>query len=265
MAGRVRTNIGRWPYLTLALLGFLVVIGIWSLLTYTAFIKPFFLPTPTAVLSALGELLLEKGLLIDIWASFYRVIIGFLLAAIVSIPLGLFIGTFTKFEAFAGPLVGFVRYLPYSAFVPLFILWFGIGDIQKFAVIFISVSPFLTIFVADAVANVKKELLESAYTLGATTKDIIWRVMLPTAMPSIWNAMQLLMGAAWAAVVIAEIVASKNGLGHLIIQSQRFLQTDQVITGILVIGLVGIIMDLFFRITYRLLFPWSEQIKNVAR
>ena len=153
-----------------------------------------------------------------------------------------------------GPLVGFTRYLPYSAFVPLFILWFGIGDLQKFAVIFISVFPFLTIFVADAVANVKHEILESAYTLGASKKDIVWKVLLPAAMPTIWEAMQLLMGAAWAAVVIAEIVASKTGLGHLIIQSQRFLQTDKVITGILVIGLVGIVMDLFFRITYRL-FP----------
>lgn len=260
----VRTSISKGHYFVLALVGFLMVLATWALVTYTGLVRPFFLPTPTEVVQSFIDLLLKEGLLFDIWASFYRVIVGFLLAAVVSIPLGLFIGSSDKFEASAGPLVGFLRYLPYSAFVPLFILWFGIGDVQKIAVIFISIFPFLTIFVADAIAHTKKELLESAYTLGASKSDVIWKVMLPSAMPTIWDAMQLLMGAAWAAVVIAEIVASESGLGHLIIQSQRFLQTDEVIVGILVIGGVGILMDIFFRVMYRALFPWSEKIKNVT-
>jgi len=259
----VKVIIPRWQYFTLALLGFLLVLVLWSLATYTGFVQDFFIPTPTAVVSSLVELLVNEGLIIDIWASFYRVIIGFVLAVLLSIPLGLFLGTFTRFEALFGPLAGFIRYLPPSAFVPLFILWFGIGDMEKFAVVFISVAPFLTFFVMDAVSNTKKELLEGAYTLGASTWQVLWKVMFPSALPNIWDAMRLLMGAAWASVVIAEIVASENGLGHLIIQSQRYLQTDKVITGILMIGLAGLFVDLFFRVTYKLLFPWSEKIGDV--
>lgn len=253
-------KISRGQYLLLASLGIFSLISLWALVSFSGFIKPFFLPTPAAVFDSVVKLFRDLNLLGDIWISLYRILIGFTLAVIFSIPLGIYIGMSKKGEAFFEPIVSFVRYIPPSAFVPLFILWFGIGELQKVLLIFIGTAPFLTLLIFDVVANTKKEYVEAAYTLGAKKKDIIYRIIIPQSLPGIWDAMRIMTGAAWTLVVLAEIIAATSGLGYLIITSQRFLKTSNVIAAIFIIGLLGLFTDLMFKLSYKKLFPWQEKL-----
>lgn len=193
----------------------------------------------------------------DISASLLRIITGFLLSIAVSLPLGILFGTSRKTEAVIEPIVAFVRYVPPSAFIPLIIVWFGVGELGKVALIFLGVAPYLTLLIADTVHSVRQELIEASLTLGATKTDIIFRVILPYSMPQIWDSFRIMFGAAWTFVIIAEIVGSSSGLGHLIIESQRFIRTDNIFAGILVIGVLGVLTDYMFKVSRKVLFPWA--------
>lgn len=252
-------KISKIQYVSLAILGLLIFLLAWSLLTYTGFVKSFFLPTPTKVLSSIISLITEGSLLSDIFASFYRILLGFLLSLIISLPLGISLGISRKFEALTEPLIAFIRYIPPSAFIPLAIIWFGIGDLEKVAILFLGVAPYLTLLIADIVISTKRELVEAALTLGASHKDIITKVVIPNSMPGIWDSFRLMIGAAWTFVIIAEIVGASSGLGHLMIESQRFLKTDNIFAAIVVIGFLGLATDYFFKITYKIFFPWTEK------
>lgn len=252
-------KISKIQYVSLAILGLLIFLLAWSLLTYTGFVKSFFLPTPTKVLSSIISLITEGSLLSDIFASFYRILLGFLLSLIISLPLGISLGISRRFEALTEPLIAFIRYIPPSAFIPLAIIWFGIGDLEKVAIIFLGVAPYLTLLIADIVISTKRELVEAALTLGASRKDIITKVVIPNSMPGIWDSFRLMIGAAWTFVIIAEIVGASSGLGHLMIESQRFLKTDNIFAAIVIIGFLGLATDYFFKITYKIFFPWTEK------
>jgi NitT/TauT family transport system permease protein len=246
-------------YFLLSLLGGIVFIGLWQLIASLKVVPVFFLPSPKAVLEALITLFTTGNLLSDIGISVFRIVAGFLLSVVVALPLGVLFGTSKKSEAVIEPIVGFVRYIPPSAFVPLIIIWFGVGEIGKIALIFLGVAPYLTLLIADIVHSVRKELIEAATTLGASRSQIIFKVILPYSMPMIWDSFRIMFGAAWTFVIIAEIVGSSSGLGHLMIESQRFLRTDNIFAGIMVIGLLGILTDYFFKITQKILFPWKDK------
>jgi NitT/TauT family transport system permease protein len=231
----------------------------WSLITYTGLIKPFFLPTPTAIVSAAILLFTHGGLFADIFASIYRILLGFLVSLAISLPIGIMLGVSKTFEASSKPMIAFVRYIPPSAFIPLAIIWFGIGDTQKTAILVIGIAPYLALLIADAAINTRREFIEAAYALGANRTNTILKVIIPNALPQIWDACRLMIGAAWTFVIIAEIVGASSGLGHLMIESQRFLRTANIFAAIIVIGCLGLITDYCFEITYKLLFPWSEK------
>lgn len=252
-------KISKIQYIALAVFGLLVFLLVWSLLTYTGFVRSFFLPTPTRVLSAIITLLTEGSLLADIFASVYRILLGFLLSLVIALPFGIALGVSRKFEAFTEPLIAFIRYIPPSAFIPLAIIWFGIGELEKVVILFLGVAPYLTLLITDIVISTKRELVEAALTLGATGKDIITKVVFPSALPGIWDSFRIMIGAAWTFVIIAEIVGASSGLGHLMIESQRFLRTDNIFAAIVVIGFLGLATDYFFKITYKIFFPWTEK------
>ena len=256
---KLERKISRAQYITLAVFGLLIFLLVWSLLAYTGFVRSFFLPTPTKVLSSIITLLTEGRLLADIFASVYRILLGFLLSLIVSLPLGIALGVSRRFEAFTEPLVAFIRYIPPSAFIPLAIIWFGIGELEKVVILFLGVAPYLTLLIADIVINTRRELVEAALTLGASGKGIITKVVFPNALPGIWDSFRIMIGAAWTFVIIAEIVGASSGLGHLMIESQRFLRTDNIFAAIVVIGFLGLATDYFFKITYKIFFPWTEK------
>jgi NitT/TauT family transport system permease protein len=246
----------------LGLAGFAVVLGVWAVLTYGGIVEPLFLPAPGDVASAGWEMFVHENFIADVWASFLRILIGFLLAAVLGIPLGIAIGSFRAVQAFFEPVIAAVRYMPASAFIPLLIIWFGLGESEKFAVIWFGVFFPLCLMVADVSANIPKELVNIAYTLGASRWQVFRRVLLPASWPGVIDTMRIGLGWAWTYLIVAELVAASSGIGHVILQSSRFLDTDKIIAGILTIGVLGLLSDGFFRLLYRVLFPYAERVSR---
>jgi NitT/TauT family transport system permease protein len=253
-----REPLPRSLYLALTFSSFAFFLVIWSILTYGRLVDSLFLPSPGRVFQAGYDLFLELGFTSDILNSVYRVMVGFIVAALLGVPLGLIMGTFKAAEAFTEPVVGFIRYMPASAFIPLFILWLGIGDVEKIAIIFVGSFFQLVLMVAVVAKNVHKDLLETAYTLGAKRFQVIRKVLLPASLPGIMDTLRIIVGWAWTYIIVAELVASASGIGYMIISSQRMLRTGNIIFGILTIGILGLITDYFFKWLYNRLFPWVE-------
>lgn len=215
-----------------------------------------FLPGPRAVLADGARLLAEGRFLADISASVWRVTTGYLLAVAVAIPLGILAGTSKTVDALVQPFNNFVRYMPVAALIPLTILWVGIGDVQKMLIIFLGTVFQLLPMVADTAARVPRHLIELAYTTGAPPRHVVTRVVVPWSLPEIYDHCRISLGWAWSYLVVAELVAANSGIGHVIIQSQRFIQTGNVIVGIVAIGLLGLLFDQAFRLPKKLFFRW---------
>ena len=243
-------------YLSLTGLSFVLLLVVWSVLTYGKIVPALFLPPPDQIVTSAITLFFEFNLMDDVLASVGRVTAGFLLAALIGVPLGVLMGSLKVCEAFFEPLLGFIRYMPASAFIPLFILWLGIGESEKIAVIFFGTFFQMTLMVMDVTKNVSQALIDTAYTLGVSRSAVFWRVILPASMPGIVDTLRITFGWAWTYLVVAELVAASSGLGYMIMQSQRFLKTPHIILGIVVIGIIGILIDVFFKWLYRRLFPW---------
>lgn len=242
--------------------GVLVIVlglGLWAGVSYGGLVNPTFVPTPTAIVDSIVELYQQGILFRDILASLTVVMTGFVLAALVSIPLGVLMGTFRMVEAIIEPWVGFIRYLPVVALIPLFIVFVGIGTMSRISVIFYGTFFQLVLMVADVTSNTKKELVESAYTLGISRRAALTKVLLPSSLPGIVDNLRITLGWAWTYLVVAEIMAANKGLGYLIIQSLRGFRVDQIWTGILLIGFLGMIFDRMFRLIHDRFFPWSER------
>jgi NitT/TauT family transport system permease protein len=237
--------------------GFVLILLGWWLLTKTGYIKPFFLPSPQNVLRSGIVLFREFDFLLDIFASSYRIFFGFLLAAVLGVPLGLLMGTFRVVESLVEPLIGFVRYMPASAFIPLFILWLGIGDVEKVAIIFVGSFFQLVLMVVVVAKGVPQEMVETAYTLGASKSQVVWRVLLPASLPGIVDTLRIIIGWAWTYIIVAELVASEAGIGYRILNAQRLLQTGSIIFAIITIGFLGLLTDILFKWIYKRLFPWN--------
>jgi NitT/TauT family transport system permease protein len=248
-------------YFLTAAIPFILFLVAWCILSYGGYVAPFFLPSPTDVIGAVGNLVKSQGLFTHALVSIYRIILGFIIAASVAVPLGILMGSFRIVQALIEPINDFIRYMPVAAFIPLAILWTGTGDIEKMVIIFIGTFFQLILMVADNARIVPAEYLEVAYTLGGSKWVAIFKVLVPAALPGIFNSLRIAMGWAWSYLVVAEIVAANRGLGFLIIQSQRFLKTAEIISGIIIIGIIGIVTDYFFKWLSCRLFPWREQEK----
>lgn len=184
---------------------------------------------------------------------------GFLIAAVVAIPLGILIGVYAPVSAALDPVLSFLRYLPASAFIPLFILWIGIDEEEKIAVIILGSISQLILMIAQSTREISKSLIEVSYTLGTTRTNVIWKVILPKTMPSIVDTLRIVLGWAWTYIIVAELVGASSGIGYMIIQSQRMLNTARIFVGILTIGVIGLVVDLIFKWLNRRLFPWNIQ------
>ncbi len=236
---------------------FVLFLGLWSLVTWGGFIDPMFLKTPLDTLVTGYNLFAQFGFIKDVGITLFRVVGGFLLAAMVAVPLGILMGAFKPIEAFLEPFISFARYLPASAFIPLLILWAGIGEAEKLLVIFIGSVFQVILMVAGVVGSTRKDLVEAAYTLGADASGIVRRVMLPGAAPQIAETLRLVLGWAWTYVIVAELVGAETGIGHMIMDSQRMLDTGQMIFGIFTIGVIGLVTDFAFKWVNRKLYPWA--------
>lgn len=240
----------------LGILGFVLFFALWGAATWGGWVRPLFLASPSRTLETGIELFVSYNFTIDIAVTIWRVVGGFLFAAVLAVPLGILMGAFKPFEALLEPLVSFARYLPASAFIPLLILWAGVGEAQKLSVIFIGSVFQLILMIAVIVGSTRIDLVEAAYTLGAQRNGIVLRVILPAAAPHICEALRLVLGWAWTYVIVAELIGASTGIGHMIMDAQRLLDTGQMIFGIFVIGLIGLISDFIFKAVNERLFPW---------
>ncbi len=236
---------------------FVLFVAVWAWATFGGYVSKTFLANPLTMLHEGWELLVQHGFLFDIGMTIWRVVGGFVLAAIIAVPLGVLMGAYKPIEAFLEPFVSFARYLPASAFIPLLILWAGIGELQKLLVIFIGSVFQVILMIAVTVGNTRRDLVEAAYTLGARDSGIIGRVLLPSSAPDIAEILRLVLGWAWTYVIVAELIGSSSGIGHMITDSQALLNTGQIIFGIIVIGLIGLISDFLFKAFNAWLFPWK--------
>jgi NitT/TauT family transport system permease protein len=197
----------------------------------------------------------------DVRATFLRVLGAFLLAAALGIPLGILMGSFRVFESLLQPLAEFVRYVPVPALIPVILLLFGIGETSKVAVIFAGTFFQLALMVADEIRRVPFDLLQICYTLGGTRLEAVRRVLVPAALPGIFDTLRVCNGLAWTWVIVAELLGANEGLGFRIVKYQRYLQTDKIFLYLVVIGLIGLLLDWGFRRMQRALFHWAESAR----
>lgn len=238
--------------------GSLIAILLWVVLTYGGFIRADFLPTPGSVLSSLWYLHTEQALVRSALWSLFRVLMGFLVSLGVAFPLGVLCGGIPRIRAWVLPTLEPFRVLPIAGILPLTILWCGIGETQKIAALFLGTVFFLVVAIASSIESVEGTYLSLASTLGATGWQKIWKVLIPAAGPSIWEASRNLYGVAFSYLLIAEAVAAEYGLGALTIAAQRRQHVDQVFALILVILLLGYASDALLKLLGRKIFPWAD-------
>lgn len=229
----------------------------WFLFTNYLEINPKFLPSPSDVITALIGLW-QKGVLIqDIAASFSRVTLGFFLSTLVAIPLGIMMGSFASIRALFEPIIGIVRYMPAPAFIPLLIIYFGIDEAPKIALIFIGTVFFNILMIMDGIKFIPKDLIETTYTLGGSRWQVLSLVITPYVVPSIIDTFRINIATSWNLVVVSELVAASEGLGKRILLAQRFLKTDEIFACLIVLGLIGFALDLSFRLLLRFTCKWA--------
>jgi len=238
---------------------FLIIILVWYLITRYGSIQSYFLPNPVSVFKAGFILFKENNFLNDVLFSLVRIFLGFTAGTILAIPFGLLIGSNKRIEMFLEPVIDFVRYTPIPAFVPLLILWLGIGETEKIVIISASVFFQLVLMIANSVSQVPGDMIQFGKTLGLNKVGVVGKIILPFSWPRIVDDMRVSLGWAWSSLLIAEIVGSTSGIGFVIIQSQRLLKTENVIFAIIIVGLLGILFDQLFKVTQRLLFPWFRK------
>ena len=243
---------------TLAVLGFMLPLLAWTWLSGSGLVDPVFLPTPLRVLTSVGTWFRDGDLLGDLLRSMSRVYGGFALAVAIGMPLGVAIGTLAPVRAFLEPVTDFSRYLPAVAFIPLIMLWVGIDESAKVAVIFVGTFAQMVLLIAADIARVPAAAIEAAKTMGASDGEVVQEVLIPAAWPAMLDTLRAMMGLSWTYLVVAELVAASSGLGFSILKAQRFLMTDQIFAGILLIGALGLITDQAFRWLHRRAFSWHH-------
>jgi NitT/TauT family transport system permease protein len=230
---------------------------IWAIVSSSGVISSRFLPSPAQVGAALVSLWQRGFLIQDTQASVVRVTTGFVFAAIVATPLGIAMGAFASVRSLFEPMIGILRYMPAPAFIPLLIIYLGIDEAPKIALIFIGTVFFNTLMIMDAVKFVPKDLIETTYTLGGDRRQVLMRVITPYIIPNILDAFRVNIAASWNLVVVAELIAANEGLGKRIELARKFINTDEIFACLIILGLIGFAIDLSFRWLLRTTCKWA--------
>lgn len=255
---RLRKKISKSRYGTITLATFVIIFSVWYAISISGYVKEMFLPSPGKVIADIINGASNGSLWNNAEISIYRITMGFILAVVLGVPLGILAGCFKPFEAITNPLCEFIRYMPVPAFVPLVMVWFGIGETAKIVVVFLGSFFQLVLMIADDARTVPEDLLSASYTLGTTRWETIIKVVIPAMAPRMMLTLRMMIGWAWTYLTVAELVASNSGLGYQILQAQRFYQTQGIFSGILIIGLLGLITDRIFAFAIKKMFPWNE-------
>lgn len=236
----------------------------WFVVTNAGWIKPLFLPTPQAVwgkfVLAATEGVSNATLAEHTMASLTRIFGAFFLSCLTAIPIGILMGTNRVVRGIFDPPIEFYRPLPPLAYLPLVIIWFGIGEFSKIYLIFLAIFAPMAISARAGVRSVSIEQIHAAYAMGATKMQVIWHVILKAAMPEIFTGMRIGIGIGWTTLVAAEMIAATRGLGFMVLNASEFLASDTVIMGIIVIGLFAFGFDLLMRYIERIMLPWKGRV-----
>ena len=237
---------------------------LWFAVTNLGWVKPLFLPTPQAVWQQFADYVAGRANDKPLWqhftASMVRVFLAFLLACVTAIPVGIAMGMSRVMRGIFDPPLEFYRPLPPLAYLPLIIIWFGIDELPKVLLIFLSCFAPLALAARSGMRSAAPEQINAAYSMGATYGQIIRHVILPAALPDILVGMRIAIGFGWTTLVAAEMVAASVGLGQMVLNASNFLRTDIVIMGIVVIGVVAYAFDLLMRWVERKLVPWKGRM-----
>ncbi|WP_051560557.1 ABC transporter permease [Marinobacterium jannaschii] len=233
----------------------------WYLGSALELVNPIFWPAPSAVwdqfVSISGEGYRNFSLWEHIWASLYRILVGFGLGCLIGIPLGFAMGLSKIMRGWFDPIVEFFRPIPPLAFIPLVIIWSGIGERSKILLLFFAALWIMVIAARAGVGSVKLSKIHAAYSLGASKRQILMKVILPNSLPEIFTGMRVAMGVCWGTVVAAELVAAESGVGFMIMVASKFLSTDIVVLGVIIVGAIGYGIDILMRKLEAKLIPWK--------
>ena len=238
----LRTPLPRSTGVVLGLIAPAVVLAAWCLVTYGGIAPPDFLPSPTEVVRGTLQLFIEHDL-----------------ASAVALPLGVLMGAYEPINRFFDPIMAPLRYMPISAFIPLLILWFGIYEKQKIAFLVLGVFVYLLPVVVSAIRAIPEELVQTARTLGASKSQVVWTVLLPPALPEIFDSFRVMNAISWTYVILAEAVNPEHGLGYMVELARTHQKASWSFAGLLVIGGIGLISDALIRACSAVLFRWREK------
>jgi NitT/TauT family transport system permease protein len=241
------------------LLGSLLAAGlllIWEGVARAGLVAPQFLPAPSAVVSAIWTMTAQHSLLWHAGVSTFRVLLAFAIAAAMAIPIGILMSSYRVVGAAIEPTIDFIRYLPVPALVPLSIIWFGVGETTKIFLLWLGTFFQLVLLVADDMRRVPHEYVEVAFTLGAKPRNVLKDVALRAMGPTLVDNLRITLGWCWTYLVLAEIVAADSGLGFVIWSARRYVKTPEVMAGVVVIGIIGLVTDQLLRMLHRRMFKY---------
>ncbi len=248
--------------LVISMLSSAAMLAMWFIVTAAGLANELFLPGPAKVFHALVDMAVNgyqgATLLEHLLTSLGRILSGFGLACAAGIPLGIVMGLSRNAEAALNPLIEFYRPLPPLGVYTVLVMWLGIGEESKLALLFLAGLPGVIISTVQAVSTIDRTYVRAARSLGAGTRELFWHVFLPAAGPAILTGMRLSLGFTYTVLVAAEIVAARAGIGWMIWDAAKFLMSDVVIAGLFVLGLTGVLLDFIMRLIGRVLMPWTR-------
>lgn len=259
----------RWPLsrqLTLSVATLAVLLAIWWAVTALQLISPLFLPSPWQVLQKLLTIAGPQGFMdATLWqhlaASLTRIAIALVLAAIVGVPVGIAMGLSPTVRGILDPLIELYRPVPPLAWLPLVIIWFGIGETPKILLIHLAIFAPVVMSTLAGVKSAQQVRVRAAQSLGASRAQVLWLVILPGALPEILTGLRIGLGVGWSTLVAAELIAATRGLGFMVQSAGEFLATDVVLAGIAVIAIIAFVLELGLRALQRRLTPWHGEVQ----
>ena len=253
-------NLEPWKVLLIGAISLLTFVGLWETLVRSGFIDPFFLPAPSQVMQRMIQLGTGPDAVLwnDIRMSATRVLCGFLLSTLIGVPCGLMMGINATIRAALNPIVSIIRPLPALSWIPLSMLWLGIDEQQKYAIVFMGCFASILVYTTEATMRVDNTLALAARNLGASRLQVLRFVVLPGALPNILSGLKVVLAIAWTCVISAEMVGANSGLGFRIWTAKEWSDTGQVLVGMLSISITVLLLDIVFRGIERLLVPWER-------
>jgi NitT/TauT family transport system permease protein len=259
----IRHSVSRKTRWALAILAWATVIALWFALTYFKLLPPFSVPSPLGVMSAFVRLWNEYDLLGNVMQSWWRIAQAFFWSALVAIPLGLLMGSFRWLHDLVNPVASPMRSMPITAFLPAFIALFGMEESMKIAFLWFGMFFYLLAVVVEEVNKVDDSLLETAWTLGAQRRHILW-LLFRASFPAIFSSFQILYDIGWTYVILAEMVNARKGVGYMVEAARKVLDFERVYAGIIAIGIAAFLFRFLLKSLERWLFPWRQAARPTS-